>query len=411
MSCSKNQSSESAAAVVESAPVVESAVCNVSSDAVIEPSDWVDANNAFGLKMLAMANGNTVVSPFSAERALGMVYEGACNDTASEMRTALSLPDGANLSELGHEVEEAIAGNIGGEVAIHIDNRVWLEKTLTLQSDYVSNVEKNYGAKPQLVDFVGDSQNVRQRINDDIAKSTQNKILDLLAPGSINSLTRLVLTNAVYFKAPWKDNFNARATKQEAFKTADGEIMTDMMIHTKGHRVYQGEDYVSVLLDFKQGDFSMMIVLPNVADGENVGDALKKLEGSMSAEKIRIMHEMSDFMDVRLKMPKFKIETTAPMTDWLRSMGMVKAFDRSAEFSRMTGRNDLQVSSVIQKAYIAVDEDGAEAAAATAAIMMMKTAMPPRRDLIEVTVDHPFMFVLMDEVTGSALFMGRVVKP
>ncbi len=409
---SENQTAENSDNANVPAPKAAPKECVVSSDAAIEMAAWSDANNNFGLNMLRnMQEGSAVVSPFSAQRALGMVYEGACGTTISEMRKALGLPDAKNLSEMGKDVEKAMAESASDEnVTVTIDNRIWVEKTSNLLPDYMERVSAAYDVKPRQLDFIGDTENARKTINADVAESTQGKIQDILPPGILSSLTRVVLTNAIYFKAPWFDSFSESATQKADFKTHDGVIQVDMMQHNKKHRVYlDNEAFIAVDLSFI-GGYSLFVILPKVADGVDVDEALNKVTATLTAEEIRKMREAMSSRMVKLKMPKFRIETSLSLRQMLNSLGMTTAFTHDADFSRMSDSDELMISEVLQKAYIDVNEKGAEAAAATAVVMRTKAMLPPPSNPIEIVVDHPFLFFLMETDTNTALFMGRVNK-
>ena len=414
--CSKKQSSEEANSATEAAkgdgvaaPVAAgNAVCEVTSDAEIEAREWVEANNAFGLRLLAGESGNAVVSPFSAERALGMVHDGACNDTAREMRTAMSMPDARNLSAAGHEVEDAMLGPAreNDNVTVHVENRVYAGTPL--MDDYAARLRADYGAVPESVDFAGDPDGVRRHINDDVARATEDKIRDLIAPGTLTPLTKLVLTNAVYFKAPWFHQFVKGATNKADFRTDGGTVQVDMMHHVKKHGYVRADDCIAFTLEF-HGGYALMIMMPR--DTGDVVAALRDFESTLTAQKLRDLRDRMASEELRLSMPKFRIETTVPLTQRLKDLGMHKAFvPDEADFSRMTDKHDLYISAAIQKAYIAIDEEGAEAAAATAIVMTTRMAHRPSQP-IEVTVDRPFVYALLERETGAALFLGRVVKP
>lgn len=416
--CAKKPATEDAETVKESASAEApqaSSKCEQAADAEISAEDWTKANNDFGFNMLRKTSGSAVVSPYSAERALGMIHDGACGDTGAEMRAALSLPNAKNLSASGAEIEKSmlIKPEEGEEAdpgapVIHIDNRVWADASLTLKDPYVSEVKANYTATPTNVSFSGDPEAARKLINDDIAKSTEQKIQDLIPSGAINSLTRLVLTNAVYFKGSWKDNFNADNTKKEKFAAVDGEQEVDMMHHKRSHRVYQDDAMTAFEMRFN-GNYSLIVMLPKVEDNAKGAEALAAVEKTLTADKLAKILDEAQPTQVNLSMPKFRIETSAPLTEMLKSLGMNKAFSTDADFSRMSN-TELFVSSVLQKAYIDINENGAEAAAATAGIMMMRAAMPIPAEPLTITVDHPFDYVLIETSHNTAIFVGRVEK-
>lgn len=377
------------------------------SSATISAEQWADANNAFGMTLLAkMPAKTTVVSPYSVERAMGLVYEGACGDTAAEMRKALALPDASNLSFAGAEIEKTMLGNIAEGMTLAIDNRVWLEKTYVLLDDYVGRVKSAYNAAPTALDFKGDPEGSRIKINDDVAASTKDRIQNLLPPGTVDNLTRLVLTNAVYFKAPWMNEFVPEKTEKADFLGVAGTTSVDMMHHIKNHYVYMDEAFVAFDMDFTGGNYAFMVVLPKVAEGASGADALKNVEAMLTADKMRQVRNQMDEIKVDLAMPKFKLEAGTFLGPILRELGMKLAFG-GADFRGISGEKDLFISEVIHKAFIEVTEEGAEAAAATAAVM--KTRMIHHDDEpMKISVDHPFFFSIVEKSSGTALFLGHV---
>ena len=422
--CSKKPAAEEVVAPVAQAPDAQEGemkaddaakaeankeTCKITTDVAIDEAAWADANNAFGLAMLKASQGSSVVSPYSVERAVGMVLEGACGTTASEIRTAMSLPEANNLSDAGGKVEKSMLAEFAEGVTVNVDNRVWVDGSYKLLDDYTARVKAAYRAEPTTLDFVNASDAALKTINDAVAKATNDKIQNILPAGSVNGMTRLVLTNAIYFKAPWQHSFNAELTKKADFKTADGVIQVDMMRHKKEHRVHEAETYTALDMGFAGSSYSLMIVLPKLAEGANVDEALTAVENSFTAASLREMREKMQNVDVELEMPKFRVEAGTPLKSMLSNLGMKAAFGNDADFSGISGKDDLYIAEVFHKAYIDVDENGAEAAAATAIPMMMKALHRPANS-IKLTVDHPFMFAIMENNSGAALFVGRVNK-
>ena len=378
-------------------------------------AQWVVANNDFGLKMLRNIElkESVVVSPFSAERALGMTLDGAVGATEAELRTALSLPEAANLSAAGAEIEKIVVKNDNPDVySIHVDNRVWINGGLKLLDAYSNSIKTNYLAEPRTLNFSGDPEGSRKTINDDIAKSTENKILDLIKPRMITPLTRSVLTSAIYFKSPWRHTFDKNSTAKETFYTVGGSVQVDMMHHTKSHPYMHNDELTAFELDFA-GNYSLLVAMPNLQDNGKSIEALVTREKNMTGAKIVDMHKAmrnESRSELRLSMPKYRIEYDDSLKSMLESFGVKTAFDGSkADFSRMTTDTDLYISEVVQKAFIDVNEEGAEAAAATAVIMNTRAMMPRQGDPIVVKVDHPFMYALIENSTGTALFMGHYI--
>ena len=414
MGCSKsqktdtaaNQSEEGAQGVVAEAPT---ASCEVTFDSDMTEADWSDANNDFGLAMLReiAADQSTVFSPYSIERAMGMVLDGGCGATAAELRAALKLPDGNKHGAAGLLVEKKMLASQNDSQIIDIDNHLWVEQKYTLLDSYINRMKSDYSAEPTSLDFVNDADKSRNTINQYITEKTHDRIHDILPDGSINSLTRLVLTNAVYFKAPWEISFNPDMTRKADFVTSTGTIQVDMMHHSKDHRVYLDDSLYAIDLDFQNSPFTFMVILPKVGEDGDVAAALGRVETELTAHGLREIREKMMTGPVSLDMPKFKLEGGSSIRAIFEKFGVHTAFGH-ADFSGMSGVPDLYLSDVFHKAFIEVDEKGAEAAAATAAVMMKRTALPPRP--IEIKVDHPFLFSIIERKTGTALFFGRITK-
>ena len=262
---------------------------------------------------------------------------------------------------------------------------------------------ENYGAGMQLVDFVNSPDPSRIKINDWVADQTKNKIKDLLPEGSINPLTRLVLTNAIYFKASWLNQFSPNATHKDLFTLLDGSTVdVNMMSREAGMRYASGEGYQLVSIPYSGSQVSMLIFLP--AEGK-----FSEFEAGITVDKLEGMIRAMKYSQVDLSLPKFKLETKFEAADQLISLGMVDAFDpNKADFSGMDGKKDLYISNVYHQAFVDVNEEGTEAAAATG-LVVMQTSLPV--DVVEMNVNRPFIFLIYDQETESILFMGRILKP
>ena len=406
--CSKAQSSpktaseETANVSVLNQPVVEKTACKAETGVAIEPTAWADANNEFGFAMLRNSEKSTVISPYSVERALGMVLDGACGETAKQMRTALSLPEADNLSAAGAMIENDMLTD-ADKIAINIDNRVWLAQNYTLTADYASSTASHYRAAPQILDFVGDPDGSRETINADVAKSTNDRIKDILPPGSVSPATKVVLTNAIYFKAPWTDAFDPKATDKQDFKGFAGTTQVDMMHHEKPHMVYNNDALIAFDMSFQDTNYAFMVILPK----EVTPEALSAMESGLSAKSLREMRGKMEDVTVRLSMPKFRVEAGTRLKALMQRLGMDLAFTQDADFSAISGKSDIFIDDIYHKAFIEVAEEGAEAAAATAVVMKMRAMAPVERDLA-ITVDHPFVYAIIEKMSGTALFIGRV---
>ena len=262
---------------------------------------------------------------------------------------------------------------------------------------------ENYGAGMMASDFVGSPDESRVRINDWVAEETSGKVKDLLSPGVIDSSTRLVLTNAIYFNASWRWPFSPSSTQLRPFHLAGGgTVRVPMMTETyRGYGYARGDGYQVVDVPYSWGEMSMTVLLPDEG-------ALEEFEGSLDSKMLHRIIEGIETDWVTLTMPLFEFESQFSLGDTLAGMGMPDAFGDGADFSGMTGSRDLWISEVVHKAFVSVDEKGTEAAAA-AAVVMLESG--PGKNPIVVTVDRPFIFLIRDIGTGTVLFLGRVSNP
>lgn len=365
--------------------------------------------------LLETNDGNLVFSPASIRLALAMAWAGAAGETAEEMAATLhfDLPDDrmhaalngidALLASRNHEEEPGPDGE-EREVVLTIGNALWGQQDVVFLDDFLDTLAVNYGAGMHLVDFAGDAEAARAAINDWVADQTDDRITDLIPSGALNALTRLVLTNAVYLDATWERTFDADATDDEPFTTLDGtEVTVDMMHQLSSFPYASGDGWQAVELPYVGGELAMLIVVPDRGRFEEV-------EGGLATGLLDEAIAGLESADVGLGLPKWEFRTKAGLSDLLRSLGMVDAFDElEADFSGMTTEEPLFISDVIHEAFIEVDEQGTEAAAATAVVM--ETRAIAQLPEVELTVDRPFVFSLYDRETGEILFMGRVVNP
>jgi serpin B len=286
---------------------------------------------------------------------------------------------------------------------LNIANAVWAEKTFSFLPEFLDTIAINYGAGVNLANFKNEPNQERTTINNWVSDQTEDKINDLLPDGSITTDTRMVLVNAIYFKADWLDQFDANHTGDYPFNLLDG---TQVNIPMMGQGMYipytQGEGYTAVELPYAGDTAAMDIIVPDAGKFEDIESALtddmfNTIIGNMSQTSLM------------LSLPKFKFESSFGLSNTLDQLGMVDAFNaNTADFSGMTGNKDLFIGNVIHKAFVAVDEEGTEAAAATAVIM--EAAGAPMWD-VSLLVDRPFIFIIRDKVNGQVLFIGRVLNP
>uniref|UniRef100_A0A671NFL3 Leukocyte elastase inhibitor n=1 Tax=Sinocyclocheilus anshuiensis TaxID=1608454 RepID=A0A671NFL3_9TELE len=348
------------------------------------------ANSLFALDLyrtLSESNteGNMFFSPLSISAALSMVYLGARGDTAKEMEKVLSF---SSVSDV-HSHFETLTSTINSPSASYIlklANHLYGEKTFGFLPEYLDSTLKLYHADLQAVDFIGASDESRLLINKWVEEQTENKIKDLLQPGVINGLTRLVLVNAIYFKGTWMHTFEALNTREMPFKINQNEHRPVQMMHQKEMFPFRyiPEYELQVLeLPYKQEELSMLILLPN--ETQDGSDPLLKLESELTLDKLldwTKRDKMAMRMDIGVHLPKFKLEVESSLSEILQEM-------------------------VIHKAFVEVNEEGTEAAAATAVIVECDGYVQFR----SFTADHPFLFFIRHNPTNSILFLGRFRGP
>lgn len=372
-------------------------------------SELASGNNEFAVDLyrkLGSREGNLFFSPYSISTALGMTYAGARGQTAEQMRQTLNftIPD-QSLPKAFAGLENQMERNRKtGGYELSVANSLWGQKGFSFLDEFMETLDKYYGAGLRVTDFRGDTEGSRRKINAWVEKKTNNRIEDLLAPGVLKPTTRLVLCNAIYFKGDWAEQFDKGKTKDQSFHHADGSESTVPMMHNKIKCLHvRGKQFQAIQLPYKGEDVSMLVLLPNQRDG------LTGLEENLSPELLQKTVRDMRKREVRVQMPRFKMTSEFSLADTLSVMGMPAAFSaESANFSGMTGSRDLYIGAVVHKAFVEVNEEGTEAAAATAVVMMLRS-MPAPTPLFRA--DHPFVFILRDNATGSILFMGRVSQP
>ncbi|HNT53973.1 MAG TPA: serpin family protein [Anaerolineaceae bacterium] len=368
---------------------------------------------AFALDLyqqLRTTEGNLFYSPYSITLALAMTYAGARNQTETEMAQTMhyDLAQTA-LHPAFNGLDQALmnrAANIptdqGDGFTLSVANALWGQVDYAFQAEFLDLLAENYGAGMQTVDYANDAEGARQLINQWVADETRDKIQDLLQPGAVDSLTRLVLTNAIYFKAGWANTFEQRLTADAPFYKLDGSTVNIPMMHAnEGYGYLAGNGFQAVELPYVGGEVSMMVLLPDEGQFE-------AFESGLNAAQLNEIIAQMGYEQLDLALPKFKVESEFGLGDALQAMGMTQAFSPDADFSGMTGNRELHIGAVVHKAFVDVNEIGTEAAAATAVIMEL--TMAPAEP-VSVTVDRPFLFLIYDNPTGTILFMGRVVAP
>jgi len=373
----------------------------------------VSGNSVFAFdlyQVLREDDGNIFYSPYSISLALAMTYAGARGETAQQMADTLQFVlsqdrlhpafNGLDL-ELGERGEGARGKDEEG-FRLNIVNAIWGQKDYQFLSTFLDLLAENYGAGLRTLDFANAPEESRLTINNWVSDQTEGRIEDLIPQGVIDILTRLVLTNAIYFNAAWQYPFSEDMTRDGPFYLLDGkEVTVPMMSQTESLGYAEGDGYQAVELPYDGGELSMIILLPQAGQFETFEEALDVKQANAITNAV-------EQRQVTLTMPKFEFESAFKLKPALAAMGMPIAFSEGADFSGMTGGHDLFISDVVHKAFVSVDEAGTEAAAATAVIMKL-TALPPAP--VEVNVNRPFIFLIRDIETETILFVGRIVNP
>jgi serpin B len=376
-------------------------------------ADLANGNSAFAFDLyqaLREENGNLFYSPYSISLALAMTYAGARGETERQMADTLHFilsQDRLHPAFNALDLElarrgEGAKGKDSEGFRLNIVNALWGQEGYEFLAEFLDVLAENYGAGLRLLDFAKAPEESRVTINDWVSDQTEGRIKDLIPKGLIDTLTRLVLTNAIYFNAAWSKPFEERLTDDGPFHLLDGsEVTVPMMRQMASFGYAESEGYQAVELPYDGHEFSMVILLPEAGRFE-------AFEGSMAAWRVDAILKGLTYGEVALTMPRFEIESDFSLAQVLIAMGMPDAFSRAADFSGMDGTLKLFIRDVVHKAFVSVDEAGTEAAAATAVIIAEKAAPAPP---VEVTVDRPFVFLIRDIETGTILFVGRVVNP
>jgi len=360
-----------------------------------------NGNNKFGFELynkFLEEEGNVFFSPYSISSALAMTYEGANGNTAQEMQAILKFPEDDIIRQSSFARIQNILNKQDKDYKLHTANALWLQKDYSFLQDYLNTTQKYYYAKQRELDFLNENEKAIDTINKWIEDKTEDKIKDMIS--FLGADTRLVLTNAIYFKGDWLKEFDKDDTREMDFYSGDKIIKTNMM-YQKDYFNYAETDELQILeMDYKGKELSMVVLLPkedySLSDIEINNENLNDWKSSLREEEVMVYF------------PKFEFDTKYHLTDVLKEMGMKDAFSWNADFSRMTGQKDLFIGDVIHKAYVKVDEKGTEAAAATAVVLGSSANLDNQ---IIFKANHEFVFLIQEKSTGQILFIGKVVEP
>lgn len=365
----------------------------------------VDGNTEFAFDLfarLAEKKGNVVFSPYSISNALGMTYAGARRETAEQMAKVLHFNVGQERLHpaFGELIADLQKEDKGRPYHLHVANSLWGQAGYPFADRFLQLTRKEYGAGLKEVDFAVDPEQARKTINHWVEERTKDKIKELLLPGDVSPNTRLVLTNAIYFKATWKIPFSKTATKEGIFEVAaDKKALAPMMHHPRGlFRYFEGDDFQWLELPYKGDRLAMVLLLPRKKG--QLAELEKTLKPAAAQKAIEKLHYCAG----PVTLPRFKVTLRISLAKDLKEMGMPLAFT-NADFSGIASSR-LAISDVIHKAYVDVDEAGTEAAAATAVLLKDGKVRS-----FSFRADHPFLFLIRDTQTNSVLFQGRVTDP
>ncbi len=376
----------------------------------------IEGNSAFAFDLyqqLREEEGNLFYSPHSISLALAMTYAGARDETAAQMADTLNFlleQDELHPAFNSLDMELAARGEGDEGFRLNIVNATWGQKDYDFLESFLDVLAENYGAGLRILDFMEETEESRLAINRWVSDQTEERIQDLIPQGAIDELTRLVLTNAIYFNADWQHPFEKRRTSDGPFYLLDGnQVSVPMMTQTRSLGYARGQGYQAVELLYDGGELSMVILLPDSGEFSTFEEHI---------DALRVAAVMDDLQSrrVALTMPKFEFESDFDLRHTLQTMGMTDPFTppcpftgEGADFTGMTDNRELFITDIVHKAFVAVDEEGTEAAAATG-VIVAPTAMPPPPD-VEVTIDRPFIFLIRDIETCAILFVGRVLNP
>ena len=372
----------------------------------VDLSTLSDGNGEFAFDLyqnLQNTDGNLFFSPYSISQALAMTYAGAREETEKQMADTLhfTLPQDTHHSTFNYLDLKLTSRDKGDkDFILTIANALWGQEDYVFLPEFLDVLAENYGAGMITLDFANQPQESCNIINGWVSDKTEGRIKDIISPVNISPDTRLVLTNAIYFKASWYYKFKESMTIDDTFHLLDGtEIKVPMMRQTESHGYAEGDNYQAVELLYSGGKMSMIIVLPEEGSFNDFQSQMKYdiLQDIISGIERKL---------VQLQMPRFEYESEFSMKNILREMGMANAFE-NADFSGMTGSKALFIADVLHKAFVLVDETGTEAAAATAVVMEESAPAIEAR----ISIDRPFIFLIRDIETNSILFLGRVLNP
>jgi serine protease inhibitor len=396
------------------ASLLKSEVARATADpkAAASAASAIQALAADLYRELGARPGNLFYSPYSVEIALAMARAGAAGRTRDEMDRVLHAPGSAELDAGLNALDQVLAKRSGkypfGDTTVELElataNQLFGQRGFTFEGPFLDRLAASYGAGMRLVDYIGAREQARGEINAWVAERTHDRIPKLIPEGVLDAMTRLVLTNALYFRGKWAVPFAKGATAAAPFHRLDGTTSQAQLMSLSSTSLgyATGTGYTAVQLPYI-GGVSMLVIAPDADAFAAVESRLR--DGALAKE---VTGGIKRDAAVKLRMPKFTFRSQSLLKPALGALGMPTAFTDQADFSGITKADTLRIQDVVHEAFIAVDEDGTEAAAATAVIFSTTSAPLKQIDLV---IDRPFFFVIRDDATGTILFVGRVVDP
>jgi len=359
------------------------------------------------LKSFTVVSENLVVSPFSISSTMALAYAGAAGTTKKEMERALHFkPRQKKFHRDFSRLHQTVRNKALEKVQLHIANNLWLQQGYSFRRQFINLLEKYYKIEAREVDYSGGNrEHIREKINQWVFEETRENVSDLIAPGVLTEDTRLVLVNAIHFMGNWLYEFDPHLTRQEYFTNFDKQrVKADFMIHQGRFAYYDGATFQALKIPYAGGNFSMIVVLPD----DKV--ALSAFQEGFSAEVFQKTLENMNYRDIRVMIPRFRSETRSDLKPIFAAMGMHEAFSQNADFRGMTGNRELKIDKIVHQATIEVGEQGTEAAAATAVVIVQKSVPVPEEPPLVFKADRPFLYFIIENSTSSILFAGRQVK-
>ena len=363
--------------------------------------------NSFALKTYKqLANKddkNVFFSPISINLAIGITYAGAKGETEQQMASVFNFPENTQKfhKSMG-ALQENILSKASDRVEISLTNQLWADQNYKFRCQYLQKAKKCYKAPVKRLNFYSNLDESRISINNWVEEQTNDKIKDLLPEGSLSEQTKMVITNTIYFKGQWEKKFDERNTRNEEFTTITGQkIETPTMNTSTKLNIYQEKNLKLIELPYDGKQFSMLVLLPN----KRV--TLASIEKELSTKSLNHYISSMTMSEVRLSLPKFKFDASYKLKTVLSDMGMPLAFSNAADFTGMSKIKDLRIDELFHKAFVEVSEEGTEAAAATAVVVVRKTSIISN----EFKANRPFLFFIRENETGNILFFGRIANP